>query len=69
VTKYIVFGLYRRLYDYIVKMCTRYRESVPIEARVCIALYKLVHGCTMLDVSEKFAIGKSTAGLILREFM
>jgi hypothetical protein len=68
VTKYTVFGLCRRLYNRIAKMCTRYRESVPIEARICVALYKLVHGCTMLDVSKKIAIGKSTAGLILREF-
>lgn len=34
-----------------------YWESVPIKARVCIALYKLVHGCTTLDVFEKFTIG------------
>jgi hypothetical protein len=56
-----------RLRDYIQKRDTHYRLAVPIEVRVCAALYKLAQGTNILSCSEKFVIGKSTVSVVIRE--
>ena len=43
------------------KQDTRFREAVPIEKRVAIALWRLPTGNSYRSVSKTFAVGKSTA--------
>jgi hypothetical protein len=64
-----VLDLCRQLKPYVGKEDTRYHPAVPIHIRVCCALYKFAHGCTILECSEKFAIGRSTVGSIIRDFV
>jgi hypothetical protein len=56
-----------RLRDYMQKRDTHYRLAVPVEVRVCAALYKLAQGANILSCSEKFAIGKSTVSVVICE--
>jgi hypothetical protein len=56
-----------RLRAPIEKQNTRYRLAIPVEVRVCCCLYKLAHGATFLSCNEKFAIGRSTLSLVIRE--
>jgi hypothetical protein len=56
-----------RLRESIQKQDTHYRLAVPVEVRVCACLYKLAHGANLLACSEKFAIGKSTVSIVIRE--
>jgi hypothetical protein len=55
------------LQESIQKKDTHYRLAVPVEVRVCAYLYKLAHGANLLACSEKFAIGKSTVSVVIRE--
>jgi hypothetical protein len=55
------------LRDAIQKQNTKYRLAVPVEVRVCCCLYKLAQGANFLACSEKFAIGRSTVSLVIRE--
>jgi hypothetical protein len=55
------------LWDYIQKRDTHYRLAVPVEVRVCATLYKLAQGVNILSCNEKFAIGKSTVSVVIRE--
>jgi hypothetical protein len=65
--KATVANMYYRLQDYIQKRDTHYRLVVPVEVRVCTALYKLAQGENILSCSENFAIGKSTVNVVIRE--
>jgi hypothetical protein len=56
-----------RLRGTIEKQDTKYRLAVPVQVRVCCCLYKLVQGANFLACSEKFAIGKSTVSVVIRE--
>jgi hypothetical protein len=56
-----------RLRDSISKNDTNYCLAILAEVRVCACLYKLVHGANLLTCNENFAIGQSTAGIVLRE--
>jgi hypothetical protein len=56
-----------RMRRQIEKQDTHYRLAVPVEVRVCAALYKLAQGANFLSCSEKFAIGKSTVSVVIRE--
>ena len=50
------------------KQDTRFREAVPIEKRVAIALRRLATGNSYRSVSKTFAVGKSTALNITKSF-
>jgi hypothetical protein len=56
-----------RLRAVVQKQNTKYRLAVPVEVRVCCCLYKLAQGANFLACSEKFAIGRSTVSLVIRE--
>jgi hypothetical protein len=64
-TKAAIFQMASLLVPLSEKMDTRYRRAVPMRVRVACALYKLVHGVSLLICLEQFAIGKSTVSSIL----
>ena len=47
---------------------TQFRRAIPIEKRVAIALWRLSTGNSFRTVAKTFAVGKSTAVQITREF-
>lgn len=49
------------------KQETKFRVAIPVEVRVCCAIYKLAQGANIGVCSELFAIGRSTVGKVLRE--
>ena len=50
------------------KRDTHFRKAIPIEKRVAVAIWRLSTGNSFRSVSKTFAIGKSTAVTITREF-
>jgi hypothetical protein len=62
-------GICDRLRPHVRKQDTTYRKAVPVEVRICVCLYKLAHGANILTCSEHFAIGRSTVGMCIREFV
>ena len=50
------------------KRDTQFRRAIPIEKRVAIALWRLSTGNSFRTVAKTFAVGKSTAVQITREF-
>ena len=67
IDKGMVAGMCYRLRGAVEKQNTKYRLAVPVEVRVCCCLYKLAQGANFLACSEKFAIGRSTVSLVIRE--
>jgi len=57
------------LSPHLYKQDTNYRRAIPVLVRVALALYKITQGATLLQVSEAFAVGKSMASYIIREFI
>jgi hypothetical protein len=49
------------------KKDTKYQKAIPMRVRVAYAIYKLVHGASLLICLELFAMGKSTVSAILRD--
>jgi hypothetical protein len=47
------------------KKDTKYRKAIPMRVRVACALYKLMHGASLLIFLELFAMGKFTVSTIL----
>ena len=47
---------------------TNYRRSVPVEKRLCCALYSLGSSSELRTIGNLFGIGKTTAGEILHQF-
>ena len=47
---------------------SQFRHAIPIEKRVAIALWRLLTGNSFHAVAKTFAVGKSTAVQITREF-
>ena len=50
------------------KRDAQFRRAIPIEKRVAVALWRLSTGNSFRTVAKTFAVGKSTAVLITREF-
>lgn len=50
------------------KRDTNFRKAIPIEKRVAISIWRLATGNSFRTVSKTFAVGKSTAVSITREF-
>ena len=50
------------------KQNTQLRRAIPVEKRVAIAIWRLSTGNSFRSVAKTFAVGKSTAVKILREF-
>ena len=50
------------------KRDTQFRKAIPIEKRVAIAIWRLATGNAFRTISKTFAVGKSTAVQIHREF-
>lgn len=66
-TKAAIFQMASLLAPLCAKMDTRYRKVVPMYVRIACALYKFVHGASLLICLEQFAIGKSTVSSILQD--
>ena len=50
------------------KRDTQFRRGIPIEKRVAIALWRFSTGNSFRTIAETYAVGKSTAVQITREF-
>ena len=50
------------------KQDTQLRKAVPIEKRVAVAIWRLSTGNSFRTIAKTFAIGKSTAVQISKEF-
>ena len=51
------------------KRDTRLRRAIPMEKRVWVAIWRLATGDTFRSIAKTFAIGKSTAVKITKEFV
>ena len=60
--------LLRRIGPYLRKENSNYRLSVPVEKRLCCALYCLGSSSELRTIGNLFGIGKSTAAGILHDF-
>jgi hypothetical protein len=55
------------LRPYIQGQHTHWRESIGVEKKVVVTLFKLMHGVSIPLVADKAALGKSTVHEILRQ--
>ena len=72
---YDILRMCRRTFDLLVNdlrphiqgQITRWRQSIGVEKKVVVTLFKLMHGVSIPLVADKAALGKSTVGEILRQ--
>ena len=72
---YDILKMCRRTFDRLVNdlrphiqgQITRWRQSIGVEKKVIVTLFKLMHGVSIPLVADKAALGKSTVGEILRQ--
>ena len=70
------FRISRRTFEYIVRIVgpalaknnTRLRESIPVDKRIAVALWRLATGDTYRSTGLQFGVGRCTAMLIKHEF-
>jgi hypothetical protein len=68
-TKAALISLSNLLRPHIERVNTNYRAAIPPVARVACSLFKLTQGASLLIVFEFFAVGKSTASGMVRDFV